>query len=549
METYDFYTLPYCAPDKIVRKFPTLGEALNGIELSQSPIELRFRENVKRKVICQKKLAKDFVSAFELAINHQYWYQLTIDELPMWAMVGGVFKDKSSGETIPYIYTHKAFSIGYNQNRIVEVNLTALTPTPLHVSPGSDESIEFTYSVKWVESPVPFENRFRRYLENNFFEHRIHWFSIFNSFLVVLFLSGLVFMILLRTLRSDYVKYAAQVQDQEDQYNFDSDIEAEFTDDSGWKQVHGDVFRQPPNLELLSALLGTGYQLTLIALFLIVFAILYSVYHSPGSLTTFGVVVYVFTTIISGFWSGSTYSKNAGRRWRTVTILTATLFPGVVSLVAFTLNWLALAYNSLIAIPFLTMIVVALLWMFVSVPLVFVGMLLGRKLNGKQQNPCRVNPIPRVIVSQPWYRSRGMFVLLGGILPFGSIFIEMYFIFTSFWNYKFYYVYGFMLLVFIILIIVTMCVSMIGTYFLLNLEDYRWQWTSFLLSASTAFYVFLYAVYFYFFKTSMSGLLQLCFYFGYMGLFCLALGILCGAIGFLGAKVFVRMIYSNIKVD
>jgi hypothetical protein len=26
--------------------------------------------------------------------------------------------------------------------------------------------------------------------------------------------------------------------------------------------------------------------------------------------------------------------------------------------------------------------------------------------------------------------------LVGGLLPFGSIFIEMYFIFTSFWNYK-----------------------------------------------------------------------------------------------------------------
>ena len=37
-------------------------------------------------------------------------------------------------------------------------------------------------------------------------------------------------------------------------------------------------------------------------------------------------------------------------------------------------------------------------------------------------------------------------ILVGGILPFGSIFIEMYFIFTSFWAYKIYYVYGFMLL-------------------------------------------------------------------------------------------------------
>ena len=69
---------------------------------------------------------------------------------------------------------------------------------------------------------------------------------------------------------------------------------------------------------------------------------------------------------------------------------------------------------------------------------------------------------------EPW-----VIVLVGGILPFGSIFIEMYFIFTSFWAYKIYYVYGFMLLVFIILTVVTVCVTIVCTYFLLNAEDYR----------------------------------------------------------------------------
>ena len=60
--------------------------------------------------------------------------------------------------------------------------------------------------------------------------------------------------------------------------------------------------------------------------------------------------------------------------------------------------------------------------------------------------------------------------LLGGVLPFGSIFIEMYFIFTSFWAYKIYYVYGFMLLVFLILTVVTVCVTVVCTYFTLNAE-------------------------------------------------------------------------------
>ena len=49
-----------------------------------------------------------------------------------------------------------------------------------------------------------------------------------------------------------------------------------------------------------------------------------------------------------------------------------------------------------------------------------------------------------------------------------------------------YYVYGFMLLVFVILAIVTVCVTIVGTYFLLNAENYHWQWTSFCAAASTA---------------------------------------------------------------
>jgi transmembrane 9 superfamily protein 3 len=61
-------------------------------------------------------------------------------------------------------------------------------------------------------------------------------------------------------------------------------------------------------------------------------------------------------------------------------------------------------------------------------------------------------------------------ILAGGLLPFGSIFIEMYFVFTSFWAYKIYYVYGFMLLVFVILAIVTVCVTIVCCYLLLNSE-------------------------------------------------------------------------------
>ena len=77
-----------------------------------------------------------------------------------------------------------------------------------------------------------------------------------------------------------------------------------------------------------------------------------------------------------------------------------------------------------------------------------------------------------------------------------------------------YYVYGFMLLVFLILIVVTICVAIVASYFLLNAENYHWQWTTFGASASTALYVFLYSIHYFVFKTRMNGFFQTAFYFG-----------------------------------
>lgn len=206
-------------------------------------------------------------------------------------------------------------------------------------------------------------------------------------------------------------------------------------------------------------------------------------------------------------------------------------------------------YGSVAAIPFGTMIAVISMWCLITVPLVLLGTIAGRSIGGKGEFPCRVNNISRPIPRKPWYLSRAVFVLLGGVLPFGSIFIEMYFVFTSFWNYKFYYVYGFMLLVYVILLIVTICVSIVSTYFLLNSEDYRWPWTSFLAGFSTGIYAFGYAIYFFAFKTKMNGLFQVSFYFGYSFLFCFGLGVLCGSIGFIGTNLFVRRIYRDLKFD
>ena len=64
-----------------------------------------------------------------------------------------------------------------------------------------------------MATDISFGRRFDRYLDDDFFEHQIHWFSIFNSFMMVIFLMGIVSLILMRTLRKDYAKYVKEAGD------------------------------------------------------------------------------------------------------------------------------------------------------------------------------------------------------------------------------------------------------------------------------------------------------------------------------------------------
>lgn len=61
-------------------------------------------------------------------------------------------------------------------------------------------------------------------------------------------------MIMIRTLRRDIAKY-----------NADEGMD-EAIEETGWKLVHGDVFRPPRNSRLFAAVIGSGIQIFFMAL-------------------------------------------------------------------------------------------------------------------------------------------------------------------------------------------------------------------------------------------------------------------------------------------
>ena len=123
------------------------------------------------------------------------------------------------------------------------------------------QKVLFTYSVKWEQSEHKWASRWDSYLLMT--DDQIHWFSIINSLMIVLFLTGMVAMIMMRTLHADVRRYREMAENAE-----------EAQEETGWKLVHGDVFRAPSHPMLLAVSVGNGVQVFAMTVVTMIFAVL-----------------------------------------------------------------------------------------------------------------------------------------------------------------------------------------------------------------------------------------------------------------------------------
>ncbi|KAF5743369.1 hypothetical protein HS088_TW09G01437 [Tripterygium wilfordii] len=420
---YSYYSLPYCRPKRIIDSAENLGEVLRGDRIENSPYVFKMREPQMCKIGCRITLDAKNTKEFKEKIDDEYRVNMILDNLPLVVPIKrsdqespvyqlGFYlglKGQYSGSKVDryFINNHLAFTVKYHKDlqtdsaRIVgfevksfsvkheyegnwnddKTRLTTCDPHAKHmvVNSNSPQEVEekmeiiFTYDVEFVPSDVKWASRWDAYLLMN--DDQIHWFSIVNSLMIVLFLSGMVAMIMLRTLYRDISKKAAI------------------------------------------------------------------------------------------------------------------------------------------------------------------------------EDPVKTNKIPRQIPEQAWYMNPAFSILIGGILPFGAVFIELFFILTSIWLNQFYYIFGFLFLVFIILLVTCAEITIVLCYFQLCSEDYLWWWRSYLTSGSSALYLFLYATFYFFTKLEITKFVSGVLYFGYMLIASYAFFVLTGSIGFYACFWFTRLIYSSVKID
>ena len=242
---YDYYSLEFCEPEGgAIYKTENLGEILRGDRIVNTPYEVFMKKSIGCNYLCNKdgKPQKWSASALkDLAdkIQHEYYVHLLVDNLPCatkFEMIDTGEKIYERGYKLGYVVDNKVYInnhlkliLSYHSEneaeyRVVmfEVETSSIDSTELGNADGKTCSfpdkhkpqqlildneaheLTFTYSVEWRKSDVRWASRWDIYLQMT--DVQIHWFSIVNSLVVIFFLSGILTMIMIRTLRRDIAR-------------------------------------------------------------------------------------------------------------------------------------------------------------------------------------------------------------------------------------------------------------------------------------------------------------------------------------------------------
>lgn len=222
---------------------------------------------------------------------------------------------------------------------------------------GSTLTIPYSYSVYFREDDrIEWSKRWDLYFNNQEESSSIHWLAILNSLVICGLLTAVVVMIVNRTLSGDVKGYAkegpleegmmklkrkkprngtksprlgekspAGLLDQKPDASQDNDFSSDdesLEDITGWKLLHGDVFRPPRNAGLLSPLIGSGMQLLFMSTALLILGC--SGLLNPsfrGGFVSVGMGLFVFAGIFSGYFSARVYKTFGGLNWRNNTLM------------------------------------------------------------------------------------------------------------------------------------------------------------------------------------------------------------------------------------
>ena len=415
---FDYYhnAFHFCRPEdgpKYISE--SLGSILFGDRILTSPFELEMMKNDSCKALCDEtKFDARSAKFVNRRISQNYNVNWLIDGLP----AGQKHTDSSTdtefilrgfplGQMKKKVVLNNHYDIVINYHQVGDADAYRVVGVLVYPrsrrnnkivgnkaecgDPDSEEELEldengetkviWTYGVEWQPSKTAWATRWDSYLHVVDFDSRTHWLGVTTSSIIVILLVTMIGSILGRALRKDIARY-----NRLDLFNLDdlsgtaAQVEDGVQEDSGWKLVHGDVFRPPKNPLLLSVFLGNGSQLFVMTGTTIIFALLGFLSPSNrGSLGTVVILLYTIFGFIGGYVSARVYKSFGGEAWKQNMALTPLAIPSIVFATFFLLNLFLWFRQSSGAVPFTTMLVILAIWFVISVPLSVMGSWAGFK--------------------------------------------------------------------------------------------------------------------------------------------------------------------------
>lgn len=105
-----------------------LGESIVGDRRETSPYEITFQDDVEWRLLCKQTLNKEDLIKFKDAIHDNYFFEMFVEDLPMWGYIGDVVDedlligDAVAGKT--FLFPHLHFKLGHHNGQIVSAKVT-----------------------------------------------------------------------------------------------------------------------------------------------------------------------------------------------------------------------------------------------------------------------------------------------------------------------------------------------------------------------------------------------------------------------------------------
>lgn len=585
---YAYYDLGFTCPPTIDARplHLSLDEVIRGDRIWQSDYKLSFKQDSACHRLCDRKTSPQSIKRADQLIREGYVVQWLIDDLPgATTFVSSIDQKKYYAAGFPlgfvkdgrtYIHNHVMLVIRYHtdknngNNAIVGFEVYPRSVSDFHcpgasknyenflldVDTKADVLIPFTYAVYWREEPdIVWSDRWKLFFKNGGNDGHIHWISLVNSLVLVSFLSAIVGVVLLRTLNRDIQNYnGSNIDLLTENIAVETDKTDNFTN-SGWKLISNDVFRKPEHPLFLSIILASGVQVFFTIMGVLVFSTVGLLGKNVRNSVMSSSLAFLIVGGCAAGYSGVRFYKNFTQENQLPNLLMySVLFGGTVPFTVLVsiliLNTIVWAQDSSAALPFGTVVLLIAFLLLLEVPLSVIGGVIGNRsppvpITADLQKP------QKPLAQQPRFNRFIYSIPVFGLIPFGTIYIELIFIYRSVWLEKtsFYYMYGFLLFTILLLSIVVIETVIVAVYLSLIYGDYRWQWRSFWIGSSVAWYIEVYSVYYFFTHLNLTDFSSVILFFAYTTILSVLIGLATGSLGLYAASIFIYKIYDAIKSD